>query len=771
MKTISMFDVFCRFRYATCAAILILGLTLLNTATAQDDGPTPRTRRSATGTNTVHDYATDVVVVHDAQGDAIDQAKESLQTGEGISDRAALEAAIKQMEQAEKALADAKSSPDKLPAALAAEQAAYQALLKAAPREFRVQRQRGRNQGGGGGAAQPNSGELSQLEMSSDDSRYETERQASAQQNSRQREQLQTADRLKELAQRQQDLNDRLRELQTALQAAKTDQQREDLQHQLQRLRDDERQMLSQMDDLRQQLEQSPNANSLSDTRQRLDETRNDMERAAEQMQQQQASQALAAGTRAQQNMQNARDDLRKSTSSQFTDQMRQLRNQARDLSRQEDDIAKSLDSLANGDQQSLDTSGQRRQLLDQLNRQQNSLTNLLGQMRDVTEQAESSEPLLSQQLYDTLRRADQMRTDNVWDMSSQLVDRGFFPQAGQNEGTARTNVMQLRQGVERAAESVLGSEADSLRFAGRELDDLMRQLERDSALGGTNQFGGSNLLAGAAGLLGTNRLSDTNQMFAGGAGAGTNEMQLAQNDARAGSNAGQRTPNQRDARAANGRPARPGEQGNRPGQGGQNDQAGQNNPTDQRGNQQPGQPGQPGQSGDRQPGQPGEQQSGQAEGQAGDQQGGQSGGQQAGQPGNRQGGADDLRQFAQQLGRGGAANNGGPITGGDYLNWADRLRGVEQAVDPVDLRNQLAVVRERIGGYRSEYRLRGIVPPVDKVKQDILVPMGQVRVWIQEELARQTGSDNLVPLDRDPVPDNYADLVRQYYEKLGSAQ
>jgi hypothetical protein len=27
------------------------------------------------------------------------------------------------------------------------------------------------------------------------------------------------------------------------------------------------------------------------------------------------------------------------------------------------------------------------------------------------------------------------------------------------------------------------------------------------------------------------------------------------------------------------------------------------------------------------------------------------------------------------------------------------------------------------------------------------------------------------VPLDRDPVPDNYSELVRKYYEKLGSAQ
>ena len=51
-----------------------------------------------------------------------------------------------------------------------------------------------------------------------------------APQNAQQREQTQTADRLKELAQRQQDLNDRMRELQTALQAARTDKERQDIQ-------------------------------------------------------------------------------------------------------------------------------------------------------------------------------------------------------------------------------------------------------------------------------------------------------------------------------------------------------------------------------------------------------------------------------------------------------------------------------------------------------------------------------------------------------------
>ncbi len=48
---------------------------------------------------------------------------------------------------------------------------------------------------------------------------------------------------------------------------------------------------------------------------------------------------------------------------------------------------------------------------------------------------------------------------------------------------------------------------------------------------------------------------------------------------------------------------------------------------------------------------------------------------------------------------------------------------------------------------------------------------MTQVRVWLQEEISRQQNANSLVPLDRDPVPDSYSELVRKYYEKLGSAQ
>ena len=42
------------------------------------------------------------------------------------------------------------------------------------------------------------------------------------------------------------------------------------------------------------------------------------------------------------------------------------------------------------------------------------------------------------------------------------------------------------------------------------------------------------------------------------------------------------------------------------------------------------------------------------------------------------------------------------------------------------------------------------------------------MRDRIADELARRGSREALVPIDRDPVPNRYAELVRRYYEELG---
>lgn len=741
-------------------------------------------------------YSSNLVVIREAQQQALTQAREMMNQIESDRDRVALQAAIKEMERSQEALEAAEKSPEKLAAATAAQQNAYQALLKMMPREYRMQRsQRNQNQGRGQ-SGQPQRQQMEQLEMSREENRYETERQARAEATPQQREQLETSNKLRELAQRQQDLNERLRELQTALQAARTEPEKEELRRELKRLQDEQRQMLADVDQMRQEMEQSSNATS--EAREQMEQTRADMQRAAEEMQNESASGALAAGTRAQQNMQNLRDELRRQASSQFTDQMRDMRNDARELARRQEEIARQLDQLENGRERSLDNSRERQELVRQMTQQHNALTNLLSNMRAVTEQAENTEPLLSKQLYDTLRRADQARTDEMLQMGAQLAERGFLPQASEVERGIRQNVNDLRQSIERAAESVLGNEAESLRYAERELNQLSEQIERELAGGGA-----TNSLAGAGRQSG----SETNRLGEAGGGMGMDRQGQSGQQARTGEREGNE-PGGRGSERSNGQPTQAGSdqpgtqsgasegtqvaqaQTGQRGEGSQqneqpsgqgNGTAGQGEGQEQRsGNQQAqngdrgqrGQSGQQGQSGRSDQGNQGGERSSPTEGQgqiadANPQSGGGGGGRGGG---GRDG--DRLRQIAEQIGAGNDGRlDGGPITGGGFVNWADRLRDVERVLEDPELRNELASVRERVAAMRAEFRESGRRPSEEVLKHNIVKPLSEVRVWLRQELARRETPEGLVPLDRDPVPETFSELVRQYYENLGTTR
>ena len=116
--------------------------------------------------------------------------------------------------------------------------------------------------------------------------------------------------------------------------------------------------------------------------------------------------------------------------------------------------------------------------------------------------------------------------------------------------------------------------------------------------------------------------------------------------------------------------------------------------------------------------------------------------------------------------GRGGY--DGGPITGEDFAPWSDGLREVEELVDTPSLRTEVARARERARQMRQDYKRNQTKPDWANVRLQILKPLVEVRNEINEELARREPRENLVPIDRDPVPGRYSEMVRRYYEQLG---
>ncbi|MBN8249951.1 MAG: hypothetical protein J0L84_21225, partial [Verrucomicrobia bacterium] len=372
-------------------------------------------------------YVPDAMVVHDSQANALEQAEAEASDAVDSGRAGDWKAVVKAMDEARTRLAAATNAPAVLAAALGPEQAAYQALLRMQARETTVSRSRNRGQGGGESG---NQRQLDQLDLKQAEDRYETQRQAQAAQSTEQREQLQVLNRLQELARRQEDLNARLKELQTALQEAESEAEREEARRQLKRLEEEQREMLADVDELRQRMDRPENQSRMADERRRLDETRDEVQRAAEAAQDGATGQAVASGTRAQRQLEDLRDELRKQSASQFAEEARQLRQDARELARTQEDIARRLDSVREPARRTLSESPERREVAEQLARQRTLATNLVDRATQLAQQAENAEPLLSQKLEETLRQYQQDDAGTVKQWQQELAERGQLSQA-----------------------------------------------------------------------------------------------------------------------------------------------------------------------------------------------------------------------------------------------------------------------------------------------------------------------------------------------------
>ena len=86
-------------------------------------------------------------------------------------------------------------------------------------------------------------------------------------------------------------------------------------------------------------------------------------------------------------------------------------------------------------------------------------------------------------------------------------------------------------------------------------------------------------------------------------------------------------------------------------------------------------------------------------------------------------------------------------------------------------LRAQAAKIREQAKQVRADYDRHSKEPNWDVVRDFVNRPLLELRDQVSQELLRQTSREALVPLDREPVPPEYADQVRRYYERLGSGK
>ncbi len=668
-------------------------------------------RREAKDTES-SSFAEDTKLLAESQADAMAQVEELAAELNDAQSQQHVKEIMRHMGEALTSLSKANEGAHipSLRPALTSEQAAYQALLKLRAREHEVTRsqQSHSSSSSSSSSSARQQEQLQQLELDSEKNRYETEQAARSVQEQADRENRQVLNRLGELARRQSDLNERLKEMQSSLEEAATEEEREEILRQLKRLQEEQQQVLRDTEELQERMERPENQEQMADAREQLEQTRENVRQASEALEEGRVSRALASGTRAENDLDELRDEFRKKASGRFNEEMREMRDEARELDEAEQQLSDRLTNLNDPKNRpaTLRDTGDREELVTELGQQTERTKQLLEKMQDTIMEAEESEPLLADQLYDAARKARQQELDATLNTTRRMLEYGFLEDARKEEAQARQGISDLREGVERAADSVLGDETEALRRAREALEQLSNQL------------------------------------------AGELSRQKSPADGEQGTD---------------GRPAEPGES-NEPPEGKASSEASQNpsdepspprSPSEQ---QNPAGSGQPGES--PTPSEPTEsqsEQSGQAQ---------TPGGSQQPNTGGSRGGFE--RAFQADTG---GANNVAPIGGDDFVEWSDRLRDVEEMLDDPDLRAEAARIRDRARGFRVELKRHSKEPSWDLVELQVAKPLAKLRDHIEEELLRRTSDDAAIPLDRDPVPSRFTEQVRKYYERLGSGK
>ena len=803
--------------------------------------------RDANGGRAMESLAPDAGVVHQSQGIAMEQTKEAMEEVEDAEVKKYLTEAWKSMKDALDPLNQASEEKKRSPLnqALTFEQSALEWLHRAQSREHQVMRQNSPPMAGA--PQEANKNQIMDLELKQKDQRYEEEKAASEEQTAEQQENLQVLNRLKELARRQEALAEKMKELQNQLAQAKSEAEKQELENQLKRLQAEQEQLLRDLDDLKDRMEKPENAQQMAEAKDQLEKTREQVSEAVDQLKQEKLTDATNAATRAQRELEQMQEDFRQKTSKKFAEEMKQIRQQAQQAAEAQKKISENLENQKPADSdlsQSLQNQAQARQMAEQ----QENVEKLLNNMRQLSEQAEQSEPLLHKNLYDAVRKAQTSALEENLQEARDQLRYGSATEAKDAERKAANAIDELQKGVEKAAESVLGSESEALRVAKNELDKLIKEAEEQAATqsGQKGQKGQQGQEAPKPSdksdpsdktAENTNKPGEGQKPGQQGQGEGK-EPQTAQNGQQPGQGEKPGDQGQGKGEAKEPQTAQSGKQpgmGEKPGEQGQGKGEGKEPQTAQNG-QQPGEGQKPGEQGQgkgqgqepqmaengQQPGQG----KGQAKGEAKDSTSPRPG--EGKQPGDQRGDGrgEGQSQTAQNnntpnpngprqamrtadnsrndnnFGPNGPTNdrdsdndrfrpqiNGGALpdslffddakeqpdksvfTGDGYERWSDRLRNVEELLNNPELRNEAAKILDRARELRVNLKRSNEAPQVSYLNQRITAPLVELRDRVVEELSKKDSGKNLAPVDRDPVPAEFRDLVKRYYKELGAGK
>ncbi len=748
--------------------------------------------------------SSDLIVVFESQMVVITLVDEAIAKAEDAKLKKIFTEAKALMEQAasEFALVISEQDGDLITPAHKTALAVYAKLIEARSRESEISMSQSQSQGSSQQEQQRNMN----LELKQKELKYEEKSSAEEEsQSAEQKEDLAVLNRLKELARRQEAIAEKIKELENQLQNASPEEKAE-IERQLKRLQEEQRELLREVDDLSERMDSEENRANMAEEREQLEDTREDIQETAEQLDDGDLAAAANSATRAQEELEQMEEQFRERTSRQFTEEMRGLREKARQLAENQDSISTQLEELTNTDDSdpfSDEGRQERAELAAAISEQVEELDEVLNEVKTLSEQSEVSEPLLSDALYETFRDSKMNGVQESLEEARKATYYNRPNQARTPEQAAARGIAQLQEGIESAAEKVLGNEADALRLARSELDRLIEDSREESQRLAGGEETSPNAEMGPEGQESSESKDESGQP--GDSGSPQPSEKEGTQQAQAGNPTGSDPPQgsspseQPGEGKGNAQEPSPGEQASQtPGSKGKGSAS-------QQGSEQ-----MPGETPGSQPGQ-GSSPQGLAQGQQpgqGDQPGGegQGKGKGKGQPGSpnpgqaQQGGSQSLanngsraQQGSPSLGgddRGSGTPSGGnpkgqplffnrpaeeskpgPITGEDYSEWADRLGNIEEMLPQDDLRNSIAKVLDEARSMRIDFARNNHAPESGSINQRITEPLLELRQRLSEEIAKLNKENPIAPIDRDPVPSEFRDLVRRYYEELGAGK
>jgi hypothetical protein len=668
--------------------------------------------------------------------------------------------------------------------ALPPEQRALQQLLKAEAlnREIQVGQQQG--QGGQGGQQdQKELADLFELQLDKMKNQYETVQRQQQQAQSQEQDEL--ARKMQELAQRQQkELEQRMRsqmQQQGGGGGGSQRQQQEMIEEaqrmarELERLSRDRRdpKMQQAAEQMRQAAEEMKRAQSLSSSSQS------------------QAAQAEAAAQtqRALQRMEQARRMLNSSQQAGGQQNVQQLKQRAEEAMRKQNDISKSVDELAKNGQAG--ASADKKQQLAE--RKQTLAEQISGLEKDIDQTARSlgsDKQQAAEKLRDAANAIRRNRIPDRIKQNNQLIDNGYFAQAGEREKMIKDNLEEVVKNLQAAESNANRRQGEGMEDAlsrARELTENLESLRKRMEQGnsGSQENRGQNQPGQQAG-----------QQQQGGQQGRQGQPQTGQQANQQGRQGGQQAGNQQNSQQQAGNQQNGRQQGSQRGQqGGQGQQqANQQSGNQQSGRQQGGQQ-QGGQQGSQQQG--GQQAGGQQQGgqqQGGQQQGSQQGGQQAGgqQAGGRQAGG--RQQGGQQAGgrqqggqQGGQNEQPGQQSGERQMQGGGgppRSSGNQAASELAERINDAQELRRALRGNNDLMRdldkaidqLRRINPnafddpaQMALLKSEVIDPLRQIEVELARRLQGKLDNQGIGSLSDGDAPDRYRKLIEEYYRRLSS--